>query len=53
MREMAADMPLRSLTTSGVPLGAVEGFVGMLNGRYLTGFARVVRELTRAIFSIR
>lgn len=53
MREMAADMPLRSLTTSGVPLGAVEGFVGMLNGHYLTGFARVVRELTRAIFSIR
>lgn len=53
MREMAADMPLRSLTTSGVPLGAVEGFVGMLNGHYLTGFARVVRELTRAIFSTR
>ena len=53
MREMAADMPLRSLTTSGVPLGAVEGFVGMLNGRYLTGFARVVRELTRTIFSTR
>lgn len=53
MREMAADMPLRSLTTSGVPLGAVEGFVGMLNGHYLTGFARVVRELTRAIISIR
>lgn len=53
MREMAADMPLRSLTTSGVPLGAVEGFVGMLNGHYLTGFAWVVRELTRAIFSTR
>ena len=53
MREMAADMPLRSLTTSGVPLGAVEGFVGMLNGHYLTGFARVVRELTRAISSTR
>lgn len=53
MREMAADMPLRSLTTSGVPLGAVEGFVGMLNGHYLTGFVRVVRELTRAIFSTR
>lgn len=53
MREMAADMPLRSLTTSGVPLGAVEGFVGMLNGHYLTGFARVVRELTRTIFSTR
>lgn len=53
MKEMAADMPLRSLTTSGVPLGAVEGFVGMLNGHYLTGFARVVRELTRAIFSTR
>lgn len=45
MKEMAADMPLRSLTTSGVPLAAVEGFVSMLNGRYLTGLIRVIKEL--------
>lgn len=45
VREMAADMPLRSLTTSGVPLESVKGFVSMLNGRYLTGFIRVVRNL--------
>lgn len=43
MREMAADMPLRSLLTTGVPLAAVEGFVDMLNGHYLTGFIRAIR----------
>ena len=48
MREMAANMPLRSLTTSGVPLAAVEGFVHMLNGHYLSGLAQVVCALVRA-----
>ena len=47
MREMAADMPLRSLTTSGVPLESVKGFVSMLNGHYLTGFVYAVRNLFR------
>ena len=47
MQEMAADMPLRSLTTSGVPLESVKGFVSMLNGRYLTGFIYAVRNLFR------
>lgn len=47
MREMAADMPLRSLTTSGVPLESVKGFVSMLNGHYLTGFIYAVRNLFR------
>ncbi len=47
MQEMAADMPLRSLTTSGVPLESVKGFVSMLNGHYLTGFIYAVRNLFR------
>lgn len=47
MREMAADMPLRSLTTSGIPLESVKGFVSMLNGHYLTGFIYAVRNLFR------
>lgn len=47
MREMTADMPLRSLTTSGVPLESVKGFVSMLNGHYLTGFIYAVRSLCR------
>lgn len=47
MQEMAADMPLRSLTTSGVPLESVKGFVSMLNGHYLTGFVYAVRNLFR------
>lgn len=47
MQEMAADMPLRSLTTSGVPMESVKGFVSMLNGHYLTGFIHVVRNLFR------
>lgn len=47
MQEMAADMPLRSLTTSGVPLESVKGFVSMLNGHYLTGFIYAVRSLFR------
>ena len=47
MQEMAADMPLRSLTTSGVPLESVKGFVSMLNGHYLTGFIYAVRHLFR------
>ena len=45
MQEMAADMPLRSLTTSAVPLESVKGFVSMLNGHYLTGFIYAVRNL--------
>lgn len=47
MQEMAADMPLRSLTTSGVPLESVKGFVSMLNGHYLTGFIYAARNLFR------
>lgn len=47
MQEMTADMPLRSLTTSGVPLESVKGFVSMLNGHYLTGFIYAVRNLFR------
>lgn len=47
MQEMAADMPLRSLTTSGIPLESVKGFVSMLNGHYLTGFICAVRNLFR------
>lgn len=47
MQEVAADMPLRSLTTSGVPLESVKGFVSMLNGHYLTGFRRVLKGLMR------
>lgn len=47
MQEMAADMPLRSLTTSGVPLESVKGFVSMLNGHYLTGSIYAVRNLFR------
>ena len=47
MQEMAADMPLRSLTTSGVPLESVKGFVSMLNGHYLTGFVYAVKNLFR------
>lgn len=45
MQEMVADMPLRSLTTSGVPLESVQGVVSMLNGRCLTGFIRVIRGI--------
>lgn len=47
MQEMAADMPLRSLTTSGIPLESVKGFVSMLNGHYLTGFIYAARNLFR------
>lgn len=47
MQEMAADMPLRSLTASGIPLESVKGFVSMLNGHYLTGFIYAVRNLFR------
>lgn len=51
MQEMAADMPLRSLTTSGVPLESVKGFISMLNGHYLTGFRRVLKGLMRFVRS--
>lgn len=51
MQEMAADMPLRSLTTSGVPLESVKGFVSMLNGHYLTGFRRVLKGLMHFVRS--
>lgn len=45
MREMAAEMPLRSLVTSGIPLGVAQGLAVMLNGRYLRGFLQIVRAL--------
>ena len=48
MREMAAEMPLRSLTTSGIPLGAAQGLAAMLNGRYVHGLAQIVRALREA-----
>lgn len=51
MQEMAADMPLRSLTTSGVPLESVKGFVSMLNGHYLTGFRHVFKGLMHFVRS--
>lgn len=51
MQEVAADMPLRSLTTSGVPLESVKGFVSMLNGHYLTGFRRVLKGLMHFVRS--
>ncbi|MDO4436538.1 MAG: glycoside hydrolase family 3 C-terminal domain-containing protein [Coriobacteriaceae bacterium] len=47
MKEMAAEMPLRSLTTSGVPMDAVQGFVLMLNGRYLTGLRKIIGAFLR------
>ena len=45
MSEMAADMPLRSFTSGGVPLEAVEGLVDVLNGRRIAGMAKIVRYL--------
>lgn len=45
MKEMAADMPLRSMVTSGVPLETAEGLVDMLNGHYVAGLTRAVRAL--------
>lgn len=51
MQEMAADMPLRSLTTSGVPLESVKGLVSMLNGHYLTGFRHVFKGLMHFVRS--
>ncbi len=45
MKEMAADMPLRSMVTSGVPLKTAEGLVDMLNGHYVAGLTRAVRAL--------
>lgn len=51
MQEMAADMPLRSLTTSGVPLESVKGFASMLNGHYLTGFRHVFKGLMHFVRS--
>ena len=45
MREMAAEMPVRSLTSSGVPLGVVDAFVRALNGRYVTGVASALYQL--------
>ena len=40
--EIVADMPLRSLTSSGVSMRTVEGLVFMLNGCYLRGLRRIV-----------
>ena len=42
MDEMAADMPLRSFTSAGVPFGVVEGLVDVLNGHWAKGLARVL-----------
>lgn len=47
MREMARDMPLRSMITSGVPAAAVDGFVEMLNGRRLRGFVSMMKGLAQ------
>ena len=47
MIEMAAEMPLRSLTSSGVPMKAIKAFVNMLNGRYVTGLIGTVHQLKR------
>ena len=49
MREMARDMPLRSMITSGVPAAAVDGFVEMLNGRRLRGFASMMKGLAQML----
>ena len=43
--EMAADMPLRSFTSGGVPLEAVEGLVDVLNGHRVAGMAKIARYL--------
>ena len=43
MDEIAADMPLRSFTSAGIPFGVVEGLVDVLNGHWVSGIARVVR----------
>ena len=47
MREMARDMPLRSMITSGVPAAAVDGFVEMLNGRRLRGLVSMMKGLAQ------
>lgn len=43
MNEIAADMPLRSFTSAGIPFGVVEGLVDVLNGHWAKGVARVLR----------
>lgn len=45
MREMAQDMPLRSMITSGVPAEMVDGFVDLLNGHRLRGLAAMAGSL--------
>lgn len=45
MDEIAADMPLRSFTSGGVPFGVVEGLVDILNGHGAKGIAKAVRCL--------
>lgn len=44
MNEIAADMPLRSFTSAGIPFDVVEGLVAILNGHYAAGIAKVVRR---------
>ncbi|MDO4443663.1 MAG: glycoside hydrolase family 3 C-terminal domain-containing protein [Slackia sp.] len=44
MDEIAADMPLRSFTSAGIPFAVVEGLVDILNGRWASGIAKVVRR---------
>lgn len=45
MSEMAADMPLRSFTSGGVPIEVVEGLVDVLNGRRIAGMAKIARYI--------
>ena len=45
MNEIAADMPLRSFTSAGIPFDVVEGLVAILNGHYAAGIAKVVRRV--------
>lgn len=44
MNEIAADMPLRSFTSAGIPFGVVEGLVDVLNGHWAAGLAKVARR---------
>lgn len=43
MNEVAADMPLRSFTSVGIPFSVVEGLVDVLNGHWAKGVAHVLK----------
>lgn len=49
MREMARDMPLRSMITSGVPAMVVDGFIDVLNGHRMQGLATMAKGLARVL----